>query len=76
MKRLSVDLHAILAESGTVQEMHDKCIECTIYLRGCENVQKNIQCLMDQGLLQLRYATKNEEVSTIEPCSCWNKISV
>lgn len=43
--------HAILVEVGLVSACHKDCEECAIHPRGCGMVQKDVQDLMNQGVL-------------------------
>ncbi|XP_050876694.1 uncharacterized protein LOC127080417 [Lathyrus oleraceus] len=60
--------HARLVEAGLVNVDHDNCEECATHPRGCQVVRDNIQGLMDEGMLQISSAVKNEDVLVIEPC--------
>ncbi|XP_050909656.1 uncharacterized protein LOC127123486 [Lathyrus oleraceus] len=60
--------HARLVEAGLVNVDHDNCEECATHPRGCQMVRDNIQNLMDEGVLQISSAVKNEDVLVIEPC--------
>ncbi|XP_050897461.1 uncharacterized protein LOC127104315 [Lathyrus oleraceus] len=60
--------HARLVEAGLINVNHDNCEECATYPRGCQVVRDNIQNLMDEGVLQISSAVKNEDVLVIDPC--------
>ncbi|XP_050877297.1 uncharacterized protein LOC127081051, partial [Lathyrus oleraceus] len=60
-------LHAGLVRARLIDTCHDSCEECAIQPKGCKVVQKDIQNLTDQGVLQICGPTTNEEVSVIEP---------
>ncbi|XP_050877528.1 uncharacterized protein LOC127081300 [Lathyrus oleraceus] len=60
--------HARLVEAGLVNVDHNNCEECATHPKGCQVVRDNIQNLMDEGVLQISSAVKNEDVLVIEPC--------
>ncbi|XP_050895730.1 uncharacterized protein LOC127102403 [Lathyrus oleraceus] len=61
------DFHAKLVEEGLLKNFHKSCEECTIGPKGCEMVRKNIQELINQGVLQVSGRMKKNEVAVIEP---------
>ncbi|XP_050888863.1 uncharacterized protein LOC127094035 [Lathyrus oleraceus] len=61
------DFHAKLVEAGLLKNYHKSCEECTIGPKGCEMVRKDIQELINQGVLQVSGRMKKNEVAVIEP---------
>lgn len=59
-----VAFHARLEESGLIKEKHD-CVECTTYQGGYEILRRNIQKLMNQGILQISRAKGDKDTSTV-----------
>jgi hypothetical protein len=60
-------VHAKLAKCGLIKETHDNCEECALSPKGCQVVKKQMQELINQGILQISRARKLEDVSVIEP---------
>lgn len=58
--------HARLVEVGLVSACHKYCEECAIHLGGCEMVRKDVQDLMNQGVLQVSSLVRRDEVVVIE----------
>ncbi|XP_050893132.1 uncharacterized protein LOC127098556 [Lathyrus oleraceus] len=67
IKTLLRDFHAKLVEAGLLKNYHKSCEECTIGPKGCEMVRKDIQELINQGVLQVSGRMKKNEVAVIEP---------
>ncbi|XP_050898173.1 uncharacterized protein LOC127105048 [Lathyrus oleraceus] len=61
------DFHAKLVEAGLLKNCHKSCEEYTIGPKGCEMVRKDIQELINQGVLQVSGRMKKNEVAVIEP---------
>ncbi|XP_050897476.1 uncharacterized protein LOC127104330 [Lathyrus oleraceus] len=59
--------HAKLVEAGLLKNYHKSCEECIIGPKGCEMVRKDIQELINQGVLQVSNRMKKNEVEVIEP---------
>ncbi|GAU44995.1 hypothetical protein TSUD_184960 [Trifolium subterraneum] len=60
-------IHTKLAKGGLIKGTHNNCEECALSPRGCQVVRKEVQELMNQGVLQISRAKKMAEVSVIEP---------
>lgn len=67
IKTLLRDFHAKLVEAGLLKNCHKSCEECTIGPKGYEMVRKDIQELINQGVLQVSVSMKKNEVAVIEP---------
>lgn len=59
--------HVRLVEVGLVSACHKDCEECTIHPGGCEMVRKDVQDLMNQGVLHVSSLVRRDEVAVIEP---------
>jgi hypothetical protein len=60
-------VHAKLVKFGLIEGTHDNCEECALSPKGCQMVKKQVQELMNQGILQISRARKMEDVLVIEP---------
>ncbi|WJX68053.1 hypothetical protein P8452_52464 [Trifolium repens] len=60
-------VHTKLAKCGLIKGAYDNCEECALSSKGCQVVKKQVQELINQGILQINRARKMEDVSVIEP---------
>lgn len=67
MKTPLVHVHLKLFNTCILKQNHDKCSVCLRDSKGCFDMQKYIQMLISNGVLQVGGKKKNDEVSVIVP---------
>lgn len=67
VKTLLVPMHLKLFKVGILKQDHEMCSVCLRDPKGCLGVQKDIQMLISNGVLQVSGNKKNDEVSVIVP---------
>lgn len=53
-------------ESCLIKEKHVACVLCTTHQEGYEIIKKNIQQLINHGILQIKRAKGRKDISTLE----------
>lgn len=54
-------------EFASIREQYDSYVECVTRLGGCLVVQRNVQILMDQGIIQVSHTETSKDMSIIGP---------
>ena len=67
VKTLLADMHAKLCKTGLFRDAHTDCQLCEQNPEGYTLVKKNIQGLMDQGILQVSTKRNDDEIVVIVP---------
>jgi hypothetical protein len=62
-----VEMHKLLCEHSHYEHDHDRCQVCTINERGCRQVRKDIQEMLDQGMIEILQNCNEDEVDVISP---------
>ncbi|KAI5430419.1 hypothetical protein KIW84_034846 [Lathyrus oleraceus] len=62
-----VEMHKLLCEHSHYEHDHDRCQVCTINERGCRQVRKDIQEMLDQGMIEILQNRNEDEVDVITP---------
>ncbi|KAI5396490.1 hypothetical protein KIW84_062634 [Lathyrus oleraceus] len=65
VKTLLVHVHLKVFKVSILKQDHEKCFICLRNSIGCFDVQKDIQMLISNGVLQVSGKKKNDEVSVI-----------
>ena len=53
IRRSLVQMHKDICMVSDCEHDHDGCVVCSINPRGCVVVKRDIQCLMDEGMIQI-----------------------
>ncbi|KAI5395140.1 hypothetical protein KIW84_061657 [Lathyrus oleraceus] len=62
-----VEMHRLLCGYSHYELDHDRCRVCTINERGCRQVRKEIQEMLDQGVIEILQNRDEDEVNVISP---------
>ncbi|KAI5421443.1 hypothetical protein KIW84_045031 [Lathyrus oleraceus] len=66
-----VEMHHLLCDYSHYEHDHDRCRVCSVNQRGCRQVRKDVQEMLDEGvieILQNRYVDEDaDEVNVISP---------
>ncbi|KAI5412787.1 hypothetical protein KIW84_057421 [Lathyrus oleraceus] len=63
-----VEMHRLLCGYSHYEHDHDSCRVCTVNERGCRQVRKDIQEMLDQGVIEiLQNRDEDDEVNVISP---------
>ncbi|KAI5386633.1 hypothetical protein KIW84_072963 [Lathyrus oleraceus] len=63
-----VEMHRLLCEYSHYEHDHDRCRVCTVNQRGCRQVRKDIQEMLDEGVIEiLQNRDGDDEVNVISP---------
>ncbi|KAI5383099.1 hypothetical protein KIW84_070485 [Lathyrus oleraceus] len=66
-----VDMHRLLCECSHYEHDHDRCRVCTVNQRGCRQVHKDIQEMLDEGVIEIlqnrNVYEDDDEVNVISP---------
>ncbi|XP_058774539.1 uncharacterized protein LOC131648830 [Vicia villosa] len=62
-----VEMHTTLCEYSHYEDNHASCIICSIDSRGCYIVRKDLQEMLDQGLIEILRDRDKDDVNVIEP---------
>ncbi|KAI5425080.1 hypothetical protein KIW84_031035 [Lathyrus oleraceus] len=60
-----VEMHKLLCEHRHYEHDHDRFQVCTINERGCRQVRKDIQEMLDQGMIEILQNRNEDEVDVI-----------
>ncbi|KAI5385363.1 hypothetical protein KIW84_072096 [Lathyrus oleraceus] len=60
-----VEMHRRLCEYSHYEHDHDRCHECTVNERGCRKIRKDIQEMLDQGMIEILQNRDEDEVDVI-----------
>ncbi|KAI5431679.1 hypothetical protein KIW84_035732 [Lathyrus oleraceus] len=68
IKRSLVQMHKDVCMVSECEHDHDGCVVCSVKPRGCEVVKRDIQCLMDEGMIQIVQSRHvDDDVNVIVP---------
>ncbi|KAI5394883.1 hypothetical protein KIW84_061490 [Lathyrus oleraceus] len=63
-----VEMHKVLCDYSHYENDHDRCRVCTVNQRGCRQVRKDIQEMLDEGVIEiLQNRDADDEVNVISP---------
>ncbi|KAI5388865.1 hypothetical protein KIW84_074500 [Lathyrus oleraceus] len=62
-----VEMHKLLCEHGHYEHDHDRCQVCAINERGCRKVRRDIQEMLNQGMIEILQNRNEDEVDVITP---------
>ncbi|KAI5418818.1 hypothetical protein KIW84_043157 [Lathyrus oleraceus] len=62
-----VEMHRLLCGYSHYEHDHDRCRVCTVNERGCRQVRKDIQDMLDQGVIEMLQNRDEDEVNVISP---------
>jgi hypothetical protein len=65
IRQYLVEMHKLLCEHSHYEHDHDRCQVCTINERGCRQVRKDIQEMLDQGMIEILQNRNEDEVDVI-----------
>ncbi|KAI5421130.1 hypothetical protein KIW84_044827 [Lathyrus oleraceus] len=65
IRKSLVEMHKLLCEHNHYEHDHDRCQVCTINERGCRQVRKGIQEMIDKGMIEILQNRNEDEVDVI-----------
>ncbi|XP_050913604.1 uncharacterized protein LOC127128392 [Lathyrus oleraceus] len=65
IRQYLVEMHKLLCEHSHYEHDHDRCHECTVNERGCRKIRKDIQEMIDQGMIEILQNHNKDEVDVI-----------
>lgn len=68
-----VKLHIVLCAHGLFQHNHKMCGVCSISSRGCKDIRRDLQAVLDEGMIQVHrqrspLELQEKDVNVIVPC--------
>ena len=60
-----VEMHRLLCEHSHYEHNHDRCHVCTVNERGCRKIRRDIQEMLDQGMIEILQNRNEDEVDVI-----------
>jgi hypothetical protein len=68
IRRSLVKMHKDICLVSDCEHDHDGCVVCSVNPRGCDVVKRDIQCLMDEGMIQIVQSRHvDDDVNVIVP---------
>ena len=67
IRKLLVEMHRRLYGYSHYEHDHDRCRVCTVNERGCRQVRKDIQEMLDQSVIEIHQNRDEDEVNVISP---------